>query len=756
VNNQNGDQVNEAKDKPERRWYISRRGFLIGMAVTGTALALGIPLGLPVARRRIAQLVEGDVSGFSFGPFDPLVWIEVLPDDRIRLFVPKAEMGQGIHTSLAQLAAEELEIRWEQMEVVHASTSQGDDSFRGTSGSNSIASLHNPLRQAAATLREMLRTQAALHLNQPAERLVARDGGFELIGDPDIRVSYGALVAGAVDWQVPEEDVPLKPAGEFKFIGQSMPRVDIPAKVTGQAIYGYDARAEGMLYGAVARPPTLEARMLSARPGQAARMPGGVQVVIEDNFAGVVAESRAQAAAARDALEIEWDEGHLWQQAELEEIITAGGPGGVNIQREGNAPSIPSTGLRTGLARGGPLTAEYRTGFAAHASLETQAALADVKTNGGRVWTSTQFETNVRRDVAKAIGVEQEQIEVIPTYLGGAFGRKIHLRPVSSVAVEAARLSKAVGAPVHVSWDRTEEMRWGFFRPLTHHRLSATLDGNGRIEAMARQQASGDSLFGAFPGIAGRIMGFDFGAARGTSIPYAIPNRDVTVWRHQLPIPTGPWRGLGLFPNIFPLESFMDELAHAAGADPLQFRLDHLPSDALGQRMRAVLEAAADRAGWGTALPEGHARGIACCTDVGTVVAEVAEVSLNQDTGQIRVHRVVAAMDCGRTINPDGAIAQVEGSIVMGTSAALIEEIIVKDGRVEAGNFDRYSLLRLRDAPDVETILLEAPDGRPRGVGEPPIGPIAPAIGNAFFALTGVRLRQLPMTPERVKRALGA
>ena len=754
MNKQNGDQVNEAKDKPERRWYISRRGFLIGMAATGTALALGIPLGLPLVRRKIAQLTEGGAAGFSFGSLDPLVWIEVLPDDRIRLFVPKAEMGQGIHTSLAQLAAEELEIPWERLEVVHASTSQAEDKYRGTSGSSSMASLYNPLRQAAATLREMLRTQAALHLNQPPERLVARDGGFELAGDPGTRVSYGTPVAGAVDWQVPEEDVPLKPASEFKFIGQSMPRVDLPAKVTGQAIYGYDARAEGMLYGAVARPPTLEARMLSARPGQAARMPGVVQVVIEDNFAGVVAESRAQAAAARDALEIEWDEGHLWQQAELEEIITAGGPGGVNIQREGNAPPIPSTGLRTGLARGGPLTAEYRTGFAAHASLETQAALADVKTNGGRVWTSTQFEMSVRTDVANAIGVEREQIEVTPNYLGGGFGRKSGLRPVSSVAVEAARLSKAVGAPVHVSWDRTEEMRCGFFRPLTHHRLSATLDDDGRIKAIALQQASGDALFGVLPEIPARIIGFDFGAARGTRIPYAIPNRDVTVWRHRLPIPTGPWRGVGLFPNIFPLESFMDELAHAAGADPLQFRLDHLPNDAFGQRMRAALEAAADRAGWGTALPEGRARGIACCTDVGTVVAQVAEVSLNQDTGQIRVHRVVAAMDCGRTINPDGAIAQVEGCVVMGTSAALIEEIIVKDGRVEAGNFDRYPLLRLRDAPDVETILLEAPDGRPRGVGEPPIGPIAPAIGNAFFVLSGVRLRQLPMTPERVKSAL--
>jgi isoquinoline 1-oxidoreductase beta subunit len=222
-----------------------------------------------------------------------------------------------------------------------------------------------------------------------------------------------------------------------------------------------------------------------------------------------------------------------------------------------------------------------------------------------------------------------------------------------------------------------------------------------------------------------------------------------------MPVPTGSWRGLGLMPNIFAIESFLDELAHAAGADPLQFRLDHLPGDALGHRMRAVLEAAADRAGWGSSQPESWAQGVALATDGGTVVAEVAEVSLDQDSGRIRVHRVVAAADPGRIINPKGATAQIEGSIVMGTSAALLEETTVKDGRVQAGNFDLYPLIRMAEAPDVETILLEAPDGKPRGLGEPPIGPIAPAIGNALFALTGVRLRRLPMTPERVKAALG-
>jgi isoquinoline 1-oxidoreductase beta subunit len=747
VSDRQDQETNLVPDNAERKWYVSRRGFLIGMGTTGAALALGIPLGLPRLRRAAAGLTEGDAGGFASGTLDPLLWFEVYPEGRVLLLVPKAEMGQGIHTALAQIAAEELEVAWEKLEVQHASTNQADDNFRGTSGSMSVTTLYDPLRQAAAILREMLRAEAARVLSQPAGDLVARDGGFELAGDSGTRVSYGELVASAEEWQVPEEDVPLKPPSEYAFIGQSLPRVDLPSKVTGEAIYGYDARAEGVLYGAAVHRPTIEAKMLSARPGEAAGMPGVVKVVIEDGFAGVVAESRPQAWAARNALDVEWDEGYLWQQEELEELVTAGGRGGVNIQRDGDAASL--------LKRGTTIMAEYRSGSAEHAPMEPQAALAIVGPDGGQVWTSTQFETGVRRDVADALNLEPEQVEVIPTYLGGGFGRKIELKPVPSPAVEAARLSRAAGAPVHVGWDRSEEMRDGFVRPLTHHHLSGILDDRGQIEALRHEQASGDTLIGVLPEAVGKILGFDFGSTRGAQIPYAIANRDTTVWRCPVPNPTGSWRGLGLTANIFAIESFIDELAHAAGADPLQFRLDHLPGDALGRRMRTALEAAAERAGWGSSLPEDRAQGLALATDGGTVVAEVAEISLDRDSGRIRVHHVVAAVDCGRTINANGAAAQIEGSVVMGTSSALLEEITVRDGRLQAGNFDRYPLIRMAEAPDVETILLEAPDGKPRGLGEPPIGPIAPAIGNALFALTGVRLRRLPMTPERVKAALG-
>jgi isoquinoline 1-oxidoreductase beta subunit len=299
------------------------------------------------------------------------------------------------------------------------------------------------------------------------------------------------LVAGHVEWKLPEVEVALKPPSEYRFIGRSLPRVELEAKITSKAICAYDSRAQGMLYGAVAHPPTIGAKWRSARPGEAEHMPGVVSVVIEDGFAGVVAQSRLQAWAARDRLDVDWDEGQLWQQAELEKLVTAGGSQGVSIQREGDA-------LRE-LKRTTPITAEYRTSMGGHATMEPQAALADINSEGGRVWTSTQFETSVQRDVARALDMKADQVEVIPTYLGGGFGRKIELAPVPSPSVEAARLSRAVGAPVHVGWDRPEDMRNGFVRPPTHHRLQAVLDHQDRIAAILHEQASGDALFGGFP-----------------------------------------------------------------------------------------------------------------------------------------------------------------------------------------------------------------------------------------------------------------
>ena len=721
-------------------------GLLIILGVMVAVFVLGVQFGLPAARRRLALLMAGEFS-IPERPLNPLLWIEVLADDRIRLFVPKAEMGQGAHTGLAQIVAEELEVSWDKLEVIHASTLQAENKYRGTFGSQSIASLYGPMRRAAATIRELLRAEASVRLGVAAEQLVARDGRFELASDPSCVITYGQLVRGNPRWQerqLPQTPVPLKNPDQFKMIGRSLPRVDARAKVTGRAIYGQDARLEGVLYGAAVRPPTIEAKMLSVQADKAQSMPGVVKVVIEKGLVGVVAKSRAQARAARDAIVVTWDKGRLWQQADLEALVTAGRPHGINIQRKGRTRSI--------LVENTTLSAEYRTGLVAHASMETQAALADVTKDGARVWTSTQAETRIAQLVAKALGIKSRQVEIIPTFLGGGFGGKESNARVSTVAVEAALLSRATNTPVHVSWDREEEFG-NYVRPMTHHQLSAKVSG-GRIEALNWHQASGDSVIGFLPAPAARIVGFDPGAARGAWIYYRIPNREVTVWRCPMPLPTGQWRGLGYMPNSFAIETFIDELAHVAGRDPLQFRLDHLPDDEDGRRLAAVLNAATERAGWGEPLPAGHGQGLACCFYHGSVVAEVAEISLDAATGQIRLHRVVAAMDCGRAVNPDQVRAQVEGSIVMGAGSALIEELMVEDGRLAARNFTDYLLFTTMEAPEIEPIILETPHREPSGVGEPAIGPIAPAIGNALFALSGVRMRRLPMTQERVRRAM--
>ncbi len=466
-----------------------------------------------------------------------------------------------------------------------------------------------------------------------------------------------------------------------------------------------------------------------------------VDVVITDKIAGVVATSRAAARSAVAKLAATWESGKPWQQAEIEAMVTVGKGTGVTIQREGNAAK--SLGEAT------TLTAEYRSPLAAHASMEPQAALAHVTAERATVWCSTQAQASVQGELADVLGMDADLIEVIPTYVGGGFGRKLN----TEAAREAALLSQQTGKPVHVGWDRTEEMRYGYFRPPTHSKLSARLDDNGRILAMDHEIASGDVAFSFFPAFVGNILGADFGAWRGAMIQYGgVKNRQTISWRTPLPVRTSWWRGLGLLANTFAVESFMDEVAHHAGQDPLAFRLAHLADDDFGTRMKAVLTRAAEMANWGGSLPDGRALGLACCTDVDTVVAQVAEVSLDE-TGGVRVHNVWAAMDPGLVINPNGAAAQVEGAVMMALSSTLLEEVTIKDGAIVPGNFDRYPLLTMRQAPHVEVALLEAPDRKPRGVGEPPMGPVAAAVGNALFALSGKRIRQMPFTPERIAAA---
>ena len=721
--------------REKKRWRVSRRGFLIGLGVAGAGVALGWRFGLPEVRLRAAKALDNAAPPGSIDA-PPTVWLELSPDNRVTLNMPKVEMGQGVHTALAQLAAEELDVPWDNLRVVSASTTLGlEDSF-GTGGSSTVSSLYHPLREAAASLREMLKTQAAVRWNVEPHEVVAENGELFNRTDPEQRLSYGELVAGTdadiSSWEVPEA-VSLKPKRDFRYIGVSQPRVDFEDKLTGRAVYGYDARLPGTLYGAVARPEVLGAALLAAKPGGALSILGVEQVVIEEGndglFAGVLATSRRAAYEGVAALDLSWSSPAPVEQANLDALTQVRGDGTV-IQRTGRAGrELTSEVIR----------AEYRTPFAAHAHLEPQAALVDVQLDRVNALVSTQSPTLVRNELAKLLGRDKTEIDLTATFLGGGFGRRLNVE----VALEAARLSRAAAKPVHVGWNRTEEFRYGYLRPPTHSVLRAKLSADGRIHAAEHQQASGDVAFPFFPALVGAALGADFGAWRGAAIHYgAIAHRRTVAERVKLPVRTGWWRGLGLLANTFAVESFMDELAHAAGRDPFEYRLAHLDTSEQDERFRRVLQAAADAGDWARPAPRGRARGVACSTDVNTVCAQVAEVSVEE--GRVRVHKVTAAIDPGLIVNPDGVEAQTQGAIIMGLSSTFLERLTFKDGLPEANNFDRYPILSMRDAPEIEVVLLESGE-EPFGVGEPPLGPVAAAVANAVFALTGRRLRELPL-----------
>jgi len=730
--------INEEKPETKRRWRMSRRKFLIGLGATGGALAVGVAVGLPYGRLKLAETIDSGSGGFFNMPNDPWAWFEVARNGSITLFISKVEMGQGIHTAIKQIAVDELGISWDSIAVRQGTTSSGPADSSGTSGSTSVSSSFTPVREAAATMSLMLRLEAAAQTGQPADTLQIRDNGFALETGETIITFREIVTTKTTPWEVPEDPVLLKPISNLKLVGQSQPRVDIPAKVTGTAVYGYDAKLPGMKFGAILRQPTIEARLKTVNTANAKAMPGVVAIVEDGDFVGVVADSRPQAWAALEAIEAKWDEGKLWQQAELDEIVTAGGRGGVDVQKVGDVGDI--------FDGNDVLTADYRTPLAIQSPLEAQAALADVTENKARVWASTQVHTSLQAQVAEAIGLDAEVVEIIPTYLGGGFGRKL-----GDVAIEAARLSKAVGVPVHLGWTRPEELKSGFMQPLSHHRLNGVVDNNGRIQAIEHQIGSGDILFSFFPEAMAAVFGADIGVTRGAHLFYNAPNRRVTVWRRKLPVKTGSWRGLGLLPNTFAIESFIDELANDANIDPLQFRLNNLGDDQRSLRYGAVLEAAANASNWDKP-PEDRALGLAGIMDMNTAVATVAEVSVNEN-GQVRVHRITSAMDCGLVINPDGVKAQMEGNAMWGVSAALKEEATVKDGRIALNNFETYPLLTMRESPKVNAILVDSGQTEPYGVGEPPIAPIAAAIGNAIFAFNNKRVRQMPFTPARVQAA---
>lgn len=722
-----------AKKTFNRRKFIIRSG--IGL---GVLFGVGL-LGRGPLRRMLAQTAEETILPFD-NKFDAYIWFEIKPDNQIILRSPKVEMGQGIFTALAQIAAEELEVDWEKITVVHANTAQGPIDFVSTGGSLSITGLYEPLRALAATMREMLKVNAAELMGVSVNALSVKNG--EIVGGGKT-MSYGEVAEKASNWDFKIDPPTLKSKSQFKFIGKALPRIDLVAKVKGEPIFGIDGSFPEMLYGSVLRPPVVGAKFISATPGKAAQMPGVIKVVIEKDFIGVVAESRVQAEDAKHQVDVKWQMPEkLLQQADVDALIKVGAGNDVVIQTEG---SVALTGENV-------FSREYFTPMGAHGHIEPNGASAHYQNGKVTVKLSTQVANLTRKEVAKALNIKEEDVDVQPQYLGGGFGRRLE----TPHAVEAALLSKAVGKPVHVFFERTEEFQNGILRPPSHNVLKAKLNKDGNIESIEHHTASSDvafdsSLLSVFLNpmsndVAKAVVGADFGAWRGGMIQYkAIPNYKTVAWHAELPFKTSWWRGLGLLSNTFAIESFMDELAHETKQDPLAFRLKHLADNEKGKLLKSVLKAAAQHAEWDKPLPAGKARGIACSIDVGTPVAQIAEVEIKD--GKIKVNKVICAIDPGLIINPDGVKAQTEGAIIMGMSASMFEEITIKDGKMQPNTFGYYQMAFIRDAPEIDVVLLSSGEN-PRGMGEPPIGPIGAAIANAVFQLTGKRLNRIPLNLE--------
>jgi len=711
------------KKMSKEKKKLSRRKFLVrgGLGTVGV-LALGTYVMRNPIRRKIAAAVDSGEGAYMGTSDDPVVWFEITKDNQVVLHSPKVEMGQGTFTGLAQMAADELEISMAQIKVTHAQTASGNIDQFATGGSNSISTLWVPLRELAATMREMLKLAAAKKLGVAVTALQVVDG---IISTDDKSMSYAEIANGITEWEVPETPE-LKAVSAYKFVGKPIRRIDVEDKVFGASLFGMDATMPDMLYGAVVRPDKIGAVFTNADIAQAESMPGVVKIVQEDDFVGVVAHSRTEAENAKNAITVNWKTDKVWQTKDIEDLIKVGAGEPMVIQTEGDAEELLEDSEDT-------IMAEYTSPLGAHAQMEPNGAVASVKDGKATIIMSTQVIHFTRGEIADRLDIDKEDINIIPTFLGGGFGRRLH----TPNAMQAAVLSKAVGKPVKCFLNRKEEFQHDTFRPPTHHVLKAKLTTDGKIEAMEHNVSSGDVMFGSplVPKIAHSIVGADVGAWRGGMIQYhAIPNYQAISWRVKLPFATSWWRSLGLLANTFAIESFMDELAIAAKKNPVEFRLAHIQDDDKGF---------AKNSGYTDAVKDGRAMGFAASTDAGTPCAQVVEVSI--ENNEIKVHKVTCAMDPGLVINPDQVRAQCEGAIIMGMSASMHERMYVEDGELGPTIYGPYEMALMRHAPkEINVVLVQNAD-LPGAVGEPPIGPIGAAVANAVFRLTGKRLRSMPL-----------
>ncbi len=701
---------------------IPRRRFLQTSAIATAGLLIGFRLPL---------------EGQAGDEFKPNAFLRIAPNGSVRVILGKAEMGQGVYTALAMLLAEELDADWSKVSVESAPVAPEYNhtvfGIQMTGGSTSVWSSYEQLRKAGAAARAML-VEAAAQTWQVEPASCRTESGFVIHDAGKHRLAYGALASAAAMLSPPKE-VALKDPKDFRILGKPTRRLDTPEKTNGSAVFGIDVRLPGLLTAVIARPPVFGAKLRSVNSDRTWAIAGVRGVYQVDAGVAVVADGFWPAKRGRDALQVEWDEGPLADltsaklRAEFSELARK--PGLV-ARNDGDAAAALASAAKK-------IEAEYEVPYLAHATMEPLNCVVDLRDGHCEIWTGTQFQTIDRAAAAAAAGLKPEQVEIHTTFLGGGFGRRAN--PASDFVVEAVHVAKAAKAPVKVVWTREDDTRGGYYRPAFFDRLAAGLDAANHLLGWTHTIVGQSIIAGtAFEPMMVKD-GIDGSSVEGAAdLPYAIPNLRVELHSPKLGIPVLWWRSVGHSHTAFVVESFFDEVAHAAGKDPVEMRRALL---AKHPRNLRVMELAVEKSGWGKPLPAGWGRGIAVHESFGSFLAEVAEVSVSSE-GVPRVHRVVCAIDCGPVVNPDTIQAQMESGIIFGLTAALYGEITFDKGRVQQRNFHDYRMLRIHETPEIEVHIVPSTD-KQGGVGEPGVAPIAAAVGNAIFAATGKRVRRLPI-----------
>jgi isoquinoline 1-oxidoreductase beta subunit len=706
---------------------VHRRDFLKKGAAGGTALVIGFYL-------------PGKFEALAAPPLEPKAlnaWVRIASDDSVTIFIDKSEMGQGVVTSLAMLLAEELDFDWKKVktEFAPAAPPYFNPLFglQGTGGSTSIRSSWGPLTKAGAAAREMLVAAAAQQWYvEPSACHV--ENGAVVHSATNKRLGYGALVEQAAKLAVPASPA-LKDPKNYHYVGKPMKRLDTPSKANGKAGFGIDVRLPKIEHAVVERCPVPGGKVKSFDDSKAKAVRGVKQVLQISSGVAVVADNTWSAMEGRRALHISWDEGSnaANSSAAIRQLYLAAAekPGAI-ARKDGDADAALAAAAKK-------VEASYEVPFLAHATMEPMNCAAHVRPDGCDIYAPTQFQTFVQMTGAKITGLKQEQVRVHTTFLGGGFGR----RAEQDFVAEAVEISKATGMPVQVTWSREDDMRHDFYRPAVYCKLVAGLGADGWPVAWKSRIVGPSIMSRFFPGSVKN--GVDETSVEGqANSKYAIPNFLVEYALTETGVPVGFWRSVGNSQNGYITECFIEELARAGGKDSFEFRRKLLAN---APRHLGVLELAAEKAEWGKPLPAGRTRGIAVVESFGSFVAEVVEVSINRKSGDVRVDRVVCAVDCGRYVNPDTIAAQMEGAIVFGLTAALKGQITIEKGRVQQSNFHDYEMLRLKEMPRVEVHIVPSNEA-PGGAGEPGTPPIAPAVCNAIFAATGRPIRRLPIRAE--------